>query len=282
MTVNDDRGMSIIQAPHCLLDFSLQEDASDGFSTEQAAELAGELVRGLRMKDLGRPWIVRKGGRLSIYQIISTSHIIVHLDPKAIHADLFSCEPFDLDSCVDILLKRFGEKAVIQYCQRNLLASPVGTSPLTMKNMNELTSNPGTFTHALINWYGGKEALLGDAEYGAEILEKAVACLSEVEALPVSPVKVVEVAPNPETWDRGGISGGYVNLMRQLTMHSFRGLNGAYMDIMAHRFDLEEILRIIGDGFGFRFFEVDAVFQRDGAEEDEKADTSTGDNETGG
>jgi hypothetical protein len=170
---------------------------------------------------------------------------------------------------VDILLQCFGKKAVIQYCQRNLLTSPVGSSPLTMKNMNALTSNPETFTHALINWYGGEEALLGDAEHGEEILKQAVACLSEVENLPDSPIAVTEVAPNPETWDQGGISGGYVNLMRQLTIHSFRGLNGAYMDIMAHRFDLEEILRIIQEGFGFRFFEVDAVFQRNAAEDDQ-------------
>jgi hypothetical protein len=50
--------------------------------------------------------------------------------------------------------------------------------------------------------------------------------------------------------------------MRQLTIHTFCGINAAYTDIMAHCFDLEQILHTIQNGFGFAFYEVDAVFQR--------------------
>jgi len=125
-----------------------------------------------------------------------------------------------------------------------------------------LTRNPNTFTHALINWYRGKEKMLADADYGRGVLRRAVDCLSELESLPPASVELLDVPPIPTSWDRGGFSGGYVNVLRQLTMHTFRGLNGAYMDIMAHVFDLEKILRIIQEGFGFRFFEVDAIFQR--------------------
>jgi hypothetical protein len=251
-----------IQGPHCLLDFYLRE-GSYTIDPAKAVELVEELAAALCMKRYGGPRIIKDGSkRLSIYQIVSTSHIIIHFSEKTIHADLFSCEPFDLDVCVRRLLDWVGEDAVLQYCQRNLVKAPRDVASLSMRRLNRLTSNPLTFTHAMINWYGGDEKRLGDVRQGTAILDRAVACLVEQDDLPDSPIILLEVDPILGSWDKGGFSGGYVNLMRQLTMHTFRGVNGAYMDVMAHCFDLEAILRIVQEGFLFKFYEVDAVFQR--------------------
>jgi hypothetical protein len=215
------------------------------------------------MQRLEDPWIVSSDdGRMSVYQIISTSHVIVHFGRQGVHADLFSCEPFDMDACVKLLLMRVGSRAVVQYCQRNLLATPRSTTVIPMRQINRLTSNPRTFTHALINFYGGEEELLGDARRGTEIIRAALEYLEEREPLPPSPVRLLEADPVSHSWDRGGISGGCVNLMKQLTVHTFKGINGAYADIMAHCFDLERIVEVIRKGFRFGFYEVDAVFQR--------------------
>lgn len=214
------------------------------------------------MMCLGEPRVIEDGAKISVYQIISTSHIIIHAHPGGVHADLFSCEPFDMDRCAGMLLDHFGETSAIQYCQRNLFTSTEHINVLPMVRMNALTSNPRSLTHALVNWYGGKESLISDPEYGKSVIERAVGCLSDTADSPRSSVKLIDVAPVPGSWDQGGFSGGYVNILRQLTLHTFRGINGAYMDVMARRFDLEKILAIIQKGFDFRFYEVDAIFQR--------------------
>ncbi|MFW5799752.1 MAG: hypothetical protein ACOCV8_02960, partial [Spirochaetota bacterium] len=204
-----------------------------------------------------------KDGRISIYQIVSTSHIIIHFNRDVVNADLFSCEPFDVDKSVKVLTDKLGDNAIIQYCQRNLLKEPPEVSSIPMVEMNRLTSNPKTFTHALINWYGGNERLLGDIEHGTHILNYALQYLNEdEEGLPPSNVLLVDVEPIPSSWDLGGFSGGYINLSRQLTMHTFAGINGAYTDIMGYTFNLEKIIKIIKEGFKFKFYEVDGIFQR--------------------
>jgi S-adenosylmethionine/arginine decarboxylase-like enzyme len=254
--------IAAVQGPHCLVDFHNRGRRID-IGKDAALELVFDLARALRMKRLEEPRIVNGGdGRLSVYQIVSNSHIIIHFGIEWIHADLFSCEPFNMDRCVNILLHRLGGDAVIQYCQRNLLTAPRNTAALPMKRMNRLTSNPRTFTHALINWYGGDEKLLGDIKAGTAVMEKALKCLKDNETLPHSEVVLIKVDPIPDSWDNGGFSGGYINLMRQITIHTFIGINGAYTDIMAHCFDLERIIRIVGKGFHFKFFEVDGIFQR--------------------
>lgn len=254
--------IAAVQGPHCLVDFHNRVDRMD-IEKDAALELVFDLAKALQMKRLEAPRVVSgSDGRLSVYQIVSTSHIIIHFGREWIHADLFSCEPFNMDLCVSVLLRRLGGDAVIQYCQRNLLTAPRETTSLPMKRMNRLTSNPGTFTHALINWYGGDEKLLGDIKAGTAVMEKALECLKEKEILPHSEVVLIKVDPIPDSWDKGGFSGGYINLMRQITIHTFRGINGAYTDIMAHCFDLERIIRIVGKGFRFKFFEVDGIFQR--------------------
>ena len=254
-----------IQGPHCLLDFNRrgEEESHRNIEPEKACQLVETLVKALRMKRYDEQRIVKGGGgNFSIYQIVATSHIIIHFHESSIHADLFSCEPFDLDTCVKILLDWVGETAVLQYCQRNLTTLRRDLTSIPMKRMNRLTSNPDTFTHAMVNWYGGEEDKLGDVSLGTEVLEKASGFLVQADDLPHSSIKLLAVDPIPNSWDKGGFSGGYVNIMRQLTIHTFRGINGAYMDIMAHCFDLETILKIVRKGFGFRFYEVDAVFQR--------------------
>lgn len=260
-----DASILPIQGPHCLLDFDRRgkDDSRVSIKSAEAVKLIETLVDALRMKRYDAPRVVEDGGgNLSIYQIVATSHIIIHFYEETIHADLFSCEPFDLDACVKRLLDWVGDSAVLQYCQRNLTTFQREVSALPMKKMNRLTSNPHTFTHAMVNWYGGDEEKLGDVALGTEVLEKACGCLVQADDLPASPLKLLAVDPIPHSWDKGGFSGGYINIMRQLTMHTFLGINGAYMDIMAHCFDLEAILEIVRKGFGFRFYEVDAVFQR--------------------
>ena len=251
-----------IQGPHCLLDFE-RSGAAGATSEYECRGLVQRLASTLKMKRCGDPRIVSDGrGRVSIYQIVSTSHIIIHVGILSIHADLFSCEPFDMDACVRGLLAWVGQKGRLQYCQRNLLTTPRGMPALPMVNLNRLTSNPETFTHTMVNFYGGKENLLGDSRLGKKVLDESVELLQEVDGLPRSDVALIDVDPIPDSWDMGGFSGGYVNIMRQLTIHTFKGINGAFVDIMAHTYDLEEILRLIQDGFGFSYYEVDAVYQR--------------------
>jgi S-adenosylmethionine/arginine decarboxylase-like enzyme len=253
--------LSLIQGPHCIVDFRRPEKGTT-IGADQVVDLVIDLVRALGMKRRDDPRLIAADdGRFSVYQIVATSHIIVHFATERIHADLFSCEPFDVDACVDLLSRRFDGQGIIQYCQRNLRTAP-GSPALRMKRMNALTSNPATFTHALINWYGGDAELLSDAAHGTRVVERALAWLAEGVSLPSSETRVLTVDAIAGSWDEGGISGGYVNLMRQLTIHTFRGINAAYTDVMAHCFDLEKIVEIIREGFGFRFHEVDAVFQR--------------------
>jgi S-adenosylmethionine/arginine decarboxylase-like enzyme len=258
-----ERSIAPIQGPHCLLDFRETGDGNRVYTAEEARGLVDSLVKALKMKRYDELRVVEDGaGNLSIYQIVATSHIIIHFFRNDVHADLFSCEPFDLDSCVKRLLDWVGEKAVVQYCQRNLTTLQRDVAVLSMKRMNRLTSNPDTFTHAMVNWYGGDEEKLGDVELVTGIMEQASRCLVRGDDLPEAEVKILGVDPIPNSWDKGGVSGGYVNILRQLTIHTFRGINGAYMDIMAHCFDLEEILRMVQEELGFRFYEVDAVYQR--------------------
>ena len=113
-------------------------------------------------------------------------------------------------------------------------------------------------------WFGGNEKLLADSKHGTRVIGEAVGLLMETgdENLPHSEVMLLAVDPIPDSWDKGGFSGGYINLMKQLTMHTFLGINAAYTDIMGYRFDLQSILKKIQQGFGFAFYEVDAIFQR--------------------
>lgn len=258
-------GINMIQGPHCIADFPLEGSYLDRISTDVAIDLVNELADSLRMKKKNDPRIIRGAdNRLSIYQIVSTSHIIIHFGLEGINADLFSCEPFNVDKCISLLRKQFGSRGIIQYCQRNLFAAPETSATIPMKNMNLLTSNPGTFTHALINWFSGNPQKLGDIEYGTGILREAMGFLHEArdKDLPKSSVLLLDVPPIQGSWDQGGFSGGYVNLAKQLTIHTFLGINGAYTDIMGFTFDLESILDVIKKGFEFSFYEVDGIFQR--------------------
>ncbi len=261
---NKAHDLTVIQGPHCLADFQIERPPGH-FGTDYAIDLVNELSETLCMKRKCDPRIVRgEAGRLSIYQIVSTSHIILHFGGRGVNADLFSCEPFDVGRSVDLLSERFGQKATIQYCQRNLTLAPRDTRPIPMGNMNALTSNPDTFTHALINWFDGDETLLSDIEHGTGVLKDAMDFLVEDRdaALPPSAVLLLDVDPILGSWDKGGFSGGYINLMKQMTIHSFVGINAAYTDIMGYTFDLQGVLNVIQEGFEFSFYEVDGIFQR--------------------
>jgi S-adenosylmethionine/arginine decarboxylase-like enzyme len=262
MIGNDN--ISVIQGPHCFVDMKISEVTASNINSDFAMDLVEELAKALNMKRLGSPRVIRgkEDGKLSIYQIVATSHIIIHFDDEYVNADLFSCEPFNVDKCVSVLNNRLGNDAIIQYCQRNIIKAPAGAYTIPMGELNKLTSNSNTFTHALINWYGGKESLLNDIEHGTNILKYALDYLNNKENLPPSNVMLVDVEPIPGSWDKGGFSGGYINLMKQLTIHTFAGINGAYTDIMAHTFDLEKILDIIKEGFKFKYYEVDGIVQR--------------------
>lgn len=256
-------GLDVIQGPHCLIDIKLSEEHKKHINSDFAIDLVKTIANTLKMKQMGEARIIRGDyGVISIYQIVSTSHIIIHFGKDYVNADLFSCEPFDVDKCVSVLTDNLGDDSIIQYCQRNLLKSPSDTYTIPMENMNKITSNPKTFTHALINWYAGDEKLLGDIEHATRVINYALDFLHEKENLPPSNVVLIDVDPIPNSWDKGGFSGGYVNLRKQLTMHTFVGINGAYTDIMAHTFDLEKIISIIKSGFKFKFYEVDGIVQR--------------------
>jgi S-adenosylmethionine/arginine decarboxylase-like enzyme len=252
-----------IQGPHCLIDIKLTKPLH--INSDLAIDTVNTLANTLEMKRLGEARIIRSedgSNTLSIYQIVATSHIIIHFTKDYIYADLFSCEPFNIDKSVSVLLDNFGKDAVIQYCQRNLTKAPDKTRSIPMIELNKITSNPKTFTHALVNWYDGNERLLGDIEHGTQTIKYALDYLHEREHLPPANIMLVDVAPVEGSWDKGGFSGGYINLKKQLTMHTFAGVNGAFTDIMAHTFDLEKILAIIQSGFRFKFFEIDGILQR--------------------
>lgn len=256
----------MIQGPHCLVDFSFPERDARSVTADAALDVVSELINTLMMKPKNEPRLVRGGPRnLSIYQIISTSHIIIHFSKRTVNADLFSCEPFDVDKCVSVLTRAFGEYATVQYCQRNLMAAPKDTQAIPMRRLNRLTSDPQTLTHAMINFYSGDRQLLNDVEHGTAVLRQALGFLavnSERDSLPTSDVLLLDVEPVPESWDQGGFSGGYVNLSKQLTIHTFAGQDGAYSDVMARVFDIEAIVETITQGFAFRYYEVDGIFQR--------------------
>jgi hypothetical protein len=257
--------VAVIQGPHCILDFELDPYELSVVDADYARELVNQLNEALNMEPMGEVRIIQnEDGDLSIYQIVTTSHIIIHFGASGINADLFSCEPFDVGQCANLMINRFGTKASIQYCQRNLTRAPKNSAAIPMGHMNALTSNPDTFTHALVNWFGGDEKLLADVDHGTAVLQEAVQLLHETghSPLPHSEVALEKVDPIPDSWDKGGFSGGYINLRRQLTMHTFLGLNAAYSDIMGYTFDLQAILKTIQQGFGFSFYEVDAIFQR--------------------
>jgi hypothetical protein len=257
--------LQVIQGPHCILDFKVDPYELSAVDADYARDLVNQLSEALNMEPMGEPRIIlNEDGDLSIYQIVTTSHIIIHFGSQGINADLFSCEPFDVGQCINLMINRFGTRAIIQYCQRNLTRAPKNSSTISMGHMNALTSNPDTFTHALVNWFGGDENRLADADHGTAVLNDAVKLLHESGSspLPHSELKLEEVEPIPDSWDQGGFSGGYINLMRQLTMHTFLGLNAAYSDIMGYTFDLQAILKTIQQGFGFTFYEIDAIFQR--------------------
>ncbi len=257
---NED--LSVLQGPHCIVDIKLRSDIVKNINTDFALNLIKTTSKALNMKCLGEARVIRgEDNVLSVYQIVSTSHIIFHFSKGYINADFFSCEPFDVDKCVTVLTDNLGDNAIIQYCQRNLLKAPANTQAIPMISMNKLTSNPKTFTHAMINFYSGNERLLGDIEHGNNILKYALDFVNEKESLPPSNILLVDVDPIG-TWDKGGFSGGYINLMKQFTIHTFVGMNGAYVDVMAHTFDLEKIVSIIKEGFKFKYYEVDAIFQR--------------------
>ena len=257
-------GSLLIQGPHLLYDARLNDRTRDVLSVDRLLTVLDNLVATLGMKQACDARIIRGGtGQFTIYQIISTSHIILHAADQGIYADLFSCEPFDVGAATEELMDAFGRNASMQYCQRNLTPSPECAEPIPMGRLNTLTGNPHTFTHALVNWYGGDEDLLGDIEYGTSVLKQATeAILDPDETVPPSAVLLLDVDPILTSWDKGGFSGGYVNLQRQLTMHTFLGVNAAFTDIMGHVFDLERAIKIIRHGFRFRYHEVDAVFQR--------------------
>jgi len=254
----------VLQGPHCLLDIPMNPDCHVDVSVDRVLKILEDLVGALHMKRSCDPRIVYQSpGSMTVYQIVSTSHIIMHFSPGMLHADLFSCEPFDVDACVAILTKSFGSGGMIHYCQRNLIAEKLKTTPIAMRNLNTLTSDPRTLTHAMVNWFRGNERKLGDIEFGTEILKNAVSLLLDERAdYPASAVLLLDVDPIPGSWDEGGYSGGFVNLGRQLTIHTFKGINAAYTDIMGHVYDLERILSIIGKGFEFEYYEVDGIFQR--------------------
>ncbi len=252
---------SVIQGPHCLID----ADTKARIDTARALELVSQITRSLAMRPLGEPRVVApRADELTVYQIISTSHIIMHITGSSVHADIFSCEPFDVDLCVSQLIRGIEADPAsvrIQYCQRNLVTAPGDAPSIPMGNLNVLTSNPHTFTHAMINWYSGDRALLADAARAEAILSRALEHLTP-RGSATGELRILGVDPVESSWDQGGVSGGFVDIQRQLTIHTFAGLNGAYTDIMAHTFDLESIIRIIRDDFGFAFYEVDGVFQR--------------------
>ncbi len=252
-----------IQGPHCLIDIKLKRHYD--ISSDFAINIVNTLADALNMKRLGEPRIIRgdlSNNQISIYQIVATSHIIIHFTKNYIYTDLFSCEPFNVDKCVSVMIDNFGNDAVIQYCQRNLTTAPDKTRPIPMIELNKITSNPKTFTHALINWYDGDEKLLGNIEHGNQILKYALDYLQKEDNPPPSNILLVDVAPVEGSWDKGGFSGGYINLMKQLTMHTFAGVNGAFTDIMTHTFNIEKIISIIKEGFRFKFFEIDGILQR--------------------
>lgn len=238
----NNNNSNIIQGPHCLIDIKLNSNTKKQINTDFVLDTVNALVNELKMQKLGEARIIRGHNNISAYQIVSTSHIILHFSEDYLNADLFSCEPFDVDRCVSVLTDNFGNDAIIQYCQRNLSRTPSTAPAIQMKNMNEFTSNKNTFTHALINWYDGNESLLGDIEHGVNILKYALNYLNEGEDLPPANILFVDVDPIDNSWDKGGFSGGYINLLRQLTMHTFVGINGAYTDIMAYTYNLEKIL----------------------------------------
>ena len=73
--------LALIQGPHCIADFRLPHD--DPPTSHRATELVVELARVLGMKRRDDPRIVSApDGRLSIYQIVATSHIICTLEEK--------------------------------------------------------------------------------------------------------------------------------------------------------------------------------------------------------
>jgi len=264
-----NQNLVMIQGPHCLLDFRIKGPLLEQIDIDYAVNLVNELIFALKMKKKCDPRIIKGNDRkLSIYQVVSTSHIILHFGTDGVIADLFSCEPYDVGRCVGLLTQRFGLDVIIQYCQRNLIHTPSNSPPIPMGHMNALTSNPKTFTHALINWFDGDGAVLGNIEKGSNILKDATdILLEESEAqLPPSGVLLLDVEPVAKSWDQGGFSGGYVNLMKQLTMHTFLGINAAYTDIMGYTYDLEAIIKVIKKGFGFSFYEIDGIFQRMKAE----------------
>jgi S-adenosylmethionine/arginine decarboxylase-like enzyme len=233
-------------------------------TVDRVLNILEDIVTALGMKRSCDPRIIFKApGDMTVYQIVSTSHIIMHFSPDVLHADLFSCEPFDVDASIGILTETFGTGGMVQYCQRNLIADSLETSPIPMRNLNTLTSNPGTLTHAMVNWYRGDDSKLGDIERGTNILKDAVACITDDGIdYPASAVLLLDVDPIEGSWDKGGYSGGYVTLRRQLTIHTFHGINAAYTDIMGHVYDLERIITIIGTGLGFEYYEIDGIFQR--------------------
>lgn len=264
--MNKNENISIIQGPHCFVDMKINDDNASVINTDFAMDLVEKLAKALDMKRLGEPRVIRGKSKniLSIYQIVATSHIIIHFNKNYVNADLFSCEPFNVDKCVKALTETLTNEAIIQYCQRNIIKAPADTYTIPMGELNRLSSNPNTFTHALINWYGGKESLLNDIEHGTNILKYALDYINDKDKneLPPSNILLVDVDPIPNSWDKGGFSGGYINLMKQLTIHTFAGINGAYTDIMAHTFDLEKILNIIQKGFKFKYYEIDGIVQR--------------------
>jgi len=256
--------LPVLQGPHCLLDIPLNPGKSADITVDWVLGILERLVCVLSMKRSCDPRIVYGApGDMTFYQIVSTSHIILHFSPGFLHADLFSCEPFDVDASISVLTEIFGSDGVVHYCQRNLIADSLKTSPIAVRNLNTLTSNPLTLTHAMINWYRGDEDKLGDIECGTTVMKEAVTCiLDEGIENPTSAVLLLDVDPISGSWDKGGYSGGYVNLRRQLTIHTFRGINAAYTDIMGHVYDLERIITIIGKRLNFEYYEVDGIFQR--------------------
>jgi len=256
--------LPVLQGPHCLLDIPLNPEDHGNITIDHVLKILGDIVTALGMKRSCDPRIIfRAPGDMTIYQIVSTSHIIMHFSPGLLHADLFSCEPFDVDASISVLEETFGSGGVVQYCQRNLIAESLDTPPIAMRNLNVLTSNPETLTHAMVNWYRGDASKLGDIEHGTGIVKDAVAHIVDDDRdNPVSGVLLLDVDPIPGSWDKGGYSGGYVTLRRQLTIHTFNGINAAYTDIMGHVYDLEQIVSIIGTGLGFEYYEIDGIFQR--------------------
>ncbi|MBX3184907.1 MAG: S-adenosylmethionine decarboxylase [Polyangiaceae bacterium] len=97
-----------------ILGWHLLFDAQGAAPSELACEqrLRGalaELPRALGLTPVGAPQVAKRPALLVGLQLLAESHLSLHLRPEAgmVHADLFSCAPFDRERATALLLAAY-------------------------------------------------------------------------------------------------------------------------------------------------------------------------------